>query len=767
MAVKTHHKGGLAAVRVGQGIEWLDPQAAADKIAAGEAAPVSEQDVTRHYFRDDPVLSAMLGAARGATLGASDVILTRSGIASPEEVKEYREESPWASGLGELGGAAASMLLPGGGLVGQVARVGRAAGTALSKVPLLGKLAPAAAEGAALGAAYGASEAAWDPDKKAKDILDHAAWGAGVGAGFGAIGLGVSRLAKFASKEVKNEAEAVGRGAYEESLARRRAEQEVKRLETENAAIEKQALGREEPLASPLAAPDELKVRSEIERVAYEAKELSSHKERLVEAAHGKPASVAEAVPAQADDAVYRQLHDKEYLRSQLAAEAKKLQEAIHAPSAVAAAPLAREAADKALLDVGQLKKQIATDREVASNLGDDLFGSVADPTRALSPEAYAAKRQADATLDDAIKEATAAATAIEKKIIRPLKKPRGDETGLKAELVEKWRGYEIAQRRGASDETKAKIAAGQAESGITFRDLSEDSDRIIESIRRLRKFAAAEKLAKDPEARAQKLLEYAEALQEEVTLRAQRAGITRDISADLKSRVAAENARRIADRSPAQRAQLEQQYIAAQRRIVDASERVKSLEEQLKIREAAPPLDPAAARRRLDEVLPKLRALEEEKAALRSQMKDALAAQRPTIPRAEALQQLPLVAAREADLKAQLKALRKQLDDSADARARLAGLSGASKDALGPEARWYENDIRIKDLRARLGPAAVAEAAPKQNFISKLGGSALARIVARGVATGVGGATGGPVGAAVGWMVAPKTANALYHHDR
>jgi hypothetical protein len=140
---------------------------------------------------------------RGATVGLSDVGLAKSGVMTPEEIKEYKEESPWASGLGEVGGIAGSLLIPGGGLVGQVAKAGAKVAQPLAKVPALGKLAAATTEGAAIGGAFGASEAVWDPDKGAADVLRHAAWGGAVGAGFGAIGLGASSLGKFASKRLQ------------------------------------------------------------------------------------------------------------------------------------------------------------------------------------------------------------------------------------------------------------------------------------------------------------------------------------------------------------------------------------------------------------------------------------------------------------------------------------------------------------------------------------------------------------------------------------
>lgn len=149
------------------------------------------------------------GAARGATLGLSDVALTKSGLVSPETLQGLKEASPTASMAGELAGNIAPLVLSGGtsaagqgaaaairasarGLApGLVSAAGRAVEGALG-----GGIAAKAAAGALEGAAYGAgnlvSEAALgDPGLTAESALHELALsgllGGGLGAAFGAV----------------------------------------------------------------------------------------------------------------------------------------------------------------------------------------------------------------------------------------------------------------------------------------------------------------------------------------------------------------------------------------------------------------------------------------------------------------------------------------------------------------------------------------------------------------------------------------------------
>ena len=107
-------------------------------IAEGyrEATP---DEVTREQKREayggpgHTALATIAGAARGATLGLSDVAL--SSLGAGEALRAYREVSPYASVAGELGGtlgaAAVETLATGGAgapaAAGAIGRLGRIA----------------------------------------------------------------------------------------------------------------------------------------------------------------------------------------------------------------------------------------------------------------------------------------------------------------------------------------------------------------------------------------------------------------------------------------------------------------------------------------------------------------------------------------------------------------------------------------------------------------------------------------------------------------
>lgn len=115
------------------------------------------------------------GAARGATLGASDYLASKASPDAKQALADLKSAHPWHSGLAELGGATAASLASGGGGAGGTAArflpaggvealggmaergmariVGEGAGSLAGKV--LQKAAPMAARGLAEGAAYG------------------------------------------------------------------------------------------------------------------------------------------------------------------------------------------------------------------------------------------------------------------------------------------------------------------------------------------------------------------------------------------------------------------------------------------------------------------------------------------------------------------------------------------------------------------------------------------------------------------------------------
>lgn len=168
------------------------------------------------------VKAGLAGLARGATLGLSDVALTKSGLVNPETLKGLQEENPISSIAGEVG----SIFIPGGVLTHGVealneARVAAGAGEKLTKASGLGnsvvsRLGEAAAsgienkvankaiqygtEGALYGAGQSISESALgeDHDLIGAQTLANIGISSVLGAGLGSV---VGKLSKeFPSK---------------------------------------------------------------------------------------------------------------------------------------------------------------------------------------------------------------------------------------------------------------------------------------------------------------------------------------------------------------------------------------------------------------------------------------------------------------------------------------------------------------------------------------------------------------------------------------
>lgn len=162
-------------------------------------------------------LAALAGVGRGLTFGGFDVALTGLGIAESETLAGLKAANPWASGIGEMGAIAGSMLVPGGqarglgllrGLtaapkavtklgVGAERLAGRALGGAAGK-GVIGRTAGrgielgagSALEGALYGGGVAVSEAALgNLDLTAENLLGHVGMGAAIGGVFG-VGLG-------------------------------------------------------------------------------------------------------------------------------------------------------------------------------------------------------------------------------------------------------------------------------------------------------------------------------------------------------------------------------------------------------------------------------------------------------------------------------------------------------------------------------------------------------------------------------------------------
>lgn len=143
-------------------------------------------------------LAGVEGLLRGATLGASDIALTKSGLASPEEVKGRMHANPGTNFVGSGLGGAALVGLTGGAAAPVEAALGSS---------LIG----GAAEGALFGAGNIATDyALGDPDLNAQKMLSHVLMGAGLGAGLSAIGKGIEAAPALLRRSGLSEGEASG-----------------------------------------------------------------------------------------------------------------------------------------------------------------------------------------------------------------------------------------------------------------------------------------------------------------------------------------------------------------------------------------------------------------------------------------------------------------------------------------------------------------------------------------------------------------------------
>ncbi len=165
-----------------------DLSAQADEIAANI-------EKTRKY--DQPLKAAAAGFARGATLGLSDVIGTKTGLVEPETLKGLKEVNPIASTGSEVLGTVAGLAV-GEGPVALASKAGRAAEEALiAKAALkaaeksaarriVEKGAAAAAGGAVEGSLYGtgqllSEESLGDAEFNAQNLISAAGSGAVLG----------------------------------------------------------------------------------------------------------------------------------------------------------------------------------------------------------------------------------------------------------------------------------------------------------------------------------------------------------------------------------------------------------------------------------------------------------------------------------------------------------------------------------------------------------------------------------------------------------
>lgn len=151
--------------------------------------------------------AGLAGLARGATLGASDVLLTKTGLVEPQTLKGLKEENPASSIAGEIG----SVFLPGPSIAGAIGKLGKAtvegakaikAAKAIETSTRAGKVLAdvgAHALGSAVeGAVYAGvgntltEYALGDPNLNGEKILSHFGHGALMGGALGGAIKGVS-----------------------------------------------------------------------------------------------------------------------------------------------------------------------------------------------------------------------------------------------------------------------------------------------------------------------------------------------------------------------------------------------------------------------------------------------------------------------------------------------------------------------------------------------------------------------------------------------
>jgi|GEM_PF-1903380 len=174
------------------------PQAFANGYRYRPPAEV-QADQERERYADRPLAAGIAGAARGITLGLSDVAATRTGLVAPETLKGLEDYNQEASVGGEVLGTGAALLATAGAATpaALVERGGATLGALAVEKVGGGAVVRGAVKGGVEGGLYGLGRAITDDaqnrdpltaEKAMASTMSGALFGAGAGALFGRLG---------------------------------------------------------------------------------------------------------------------------------------------------------------------------------------------------------------------------------------------------------------------------------------------------------------------------------------------------------------------------------------------------------------------------------------------------------------------------------------------------------------------------------------------------------------------------------------------------
>lgn len=174
-------------------------------FADGFRAETGEETKAREdaaKYGDRPLAAGAAAFGRGATLGLSDVALSKSGLVAPETLKGLQEHNQVASTVGDIAGSIAPALIPGVGEFtagGLATRLGARAAEGAAALGV-GKIGAGIATGLAEGALFGAGSAITEDilddgnlDLAAEKLVSHVGLGAILGGATSGAGAAIEK----------------------------------------------------------------------------------------------------------------------------------------------------------------------------------------------------------------------------------------------------------------------------------------------------------------------------------------------------------------------------------------------------------------------------------------------------------------------------------------------------------------------------------------------------------------------------------------------